>query len=105
MEITNVLVEVYDALEYLNTQAILHRDLKISNVLLHDGHCKLADFGFSIRSDKLFRDVPIGSPAYMSPEGLIGNLYGPKTDVWSFGLLIFELLTGKVPLTSCKTEE
>jgi serine/threonine protein kinase len=41
----------------------------------------------------------------MSPEGLIYNLYGPKTDVWSFGILIYELIHGTTPLASCKTED
>jgi serine/threonine-protein kinase ULK/ATG1 len=41
----------------------------------------------------------------MSPEGLISNSYGPKTDVWAFGILIYELLHGYTPLSTCKTEE
>lgn len=40
----------------------------------------------------------------MSPEGLIHNIYGPKTDVWSFGILIYELLHGETPFSHCKTE-
>jgi serine/threonine protein kinase len=40
----------------------------------------------------------------MSPEGLIENVYGPKTDVWSFGIMIYELLHGETPFSHCKTE-
>lgn len=40
----------------------------------------------------------------MSPEGFISNIYGPKTDVWAFGVLIFELLHGETPYSFCKTE-
>ena len=40
----------------------------------------------------------------MSPEGLVANVYGPKTDVWSFGVMIYELLHGEPPLAHCKTE-
>lgn len=39
----------------------------------------------------------IGSPLYMSPEGYIDNIYGPKTDVWAFGIVLYELLHGKTP--------
>jgi serine/threonine protein kinase len=83
---------------------VVHRDLKVSNVFLHKGSYKLGDFGFAIRANQIFKDIAIGSPVYMSPEGLISNLYGPKTDVWSFGLLIYELLHGTTPLVCCKSE-
>jgi serine/threonine protein kinase len=76
----------------------VHRDLKLSNVFLQNGHYKLGDFGFAIEARQPFRDVSIGSPLYMSPEGLIHHVYGPKTDIWSFGILIYELLHGKTPL-------
>jgi len=83
---------------------IIHRDLKVSNVFQNKGTYKLGDFGFAIKATQMFKDIAIGSPIYMSPEGLINNLYGPKTDIWSFGLLIYELLHGTTPLASCKTE-
>ena len=41
----------------------------------------------------------------MSPEGFIHNIYGPKTDVWAFGILIYELLHGETPFSSCRTEQ
>lgn len=40
----------------------------------------------------------------MSPEGFVDNIYGPKTDVWAFGILIYELLHGETPYSSCRTE-
>ena len=59
-----------------------------------NGIPKIADFGFAIKSKSLFKDVNIGSPLFMSPEGMLYNQYGPKTDVWSFGVLLYELLHG-----------
>lgn len=41
----------------------------------------------------------------MAPEGFINNIYGPKTDIWAFGVLIYELLHGETPFSSCKTEQ
>lgn len=52
-----------------------------------------------------FRDLNIGSPLYMSPEGILDNVYGPKTDVWAFGIMIYELYHGKTPFSYCQTEE
>lgn len=51
-----------------------------------------------------FKDISVGSPIYMSPEGLIDNVYGPKTDVWAYGVFIFEILHGDTPLAFCKSE-
>ena len=50
---------------------------------------KIADFGFAKFTRETFKDINIGSPIYMSPEGLLNNVYGPKTDVWAFGIFIY----------------
>ena len=90
-----IIKDVYAGLTYLSRNSIVHRDIKISNVLINKGVYKIADFGFAkvsryqyseFRFD--FKDISIGSPIYMSPEGYIDNIYGPKTDVWSFGIMI-----------------
>lgn len=68
---------------------IVHRDIKAANILMANGKAKIGDFGFATHCKSEFKDVSIGSPAYMAPEGLVYNVYGPKTDVWSFGILIY----------------
>lgn len=71
---------------------IIHRDVKVANIFMSSGVAKIADFGFAKKlktADERFKDINIGSPIYMSPEGLINNMYGPKTDVWAFGVFIY----------------
>ena len=81
----------------------MHRDVKVSNILIDGNTYKLADFGFAIQARRTFKDVAVGTPIYMSPEGLIDNLYGPKTDVWALGVLIYELTHSTTPLAHCNT--
>ena len=78
-------------------RGIVHRDLKIANVFIHNGAAKIADFGFAKYTNKYlyryfssnFKDLDIGSPLYMSPEGMIDHIYGMKTDIWAFGVIIY----------------
>ncbi len=105
-EIDKIVYDTFKGLQYLETLSIIHRDLKIANIFLgKDNQIKIADFGFATKGKAFFKDIHIGSPIYMSPEGLISQVYGPKTDVWSFGVMIYELIHGKPPLANCKTEQ
>lgn len=74
---------------YLADFGIVHRDIKVSNIFINNGTAKIADFGFAKLTRTKFKDINIGSPIYMSPEGFIDNIYGPKTDIWAFGVLIY----------------
>lgn len=95
---------MFKGLKYLAENHVIHRDLKIANVFLHNGMAKIADFGFAKFTKQNFQDINIGSPIYMSPEGLLNNVYGPKTDVWAYGIFIYELLHGKTPYSRCNSE-
>ena len=95
------LAEVLIAIKQLHDRNILYRDLKPENILLDcKGHIKLIDFGFSKQMLNIATDrarTNCGTPAYAAPEVLIGTGYGAKADIWSFGILICEMLGGFTP--------
>jgi serine/threonine protein kinase len=97
--------EVYLALAHIQDLGFVYRDLKPENIMLDEfGHCKLIDFGFTTRPNAQgMCTTNVGTPAYLSPEQLNGkftNGYTKVVDWWSFGILLYELLTGKTPF--CK---
>jgi len=90
---------------------IIHRDLKPENILIADGGkiVKVADFGLSLVKDHSKQEAEEmkkirGSPAFMSPEALQGQVLTSKTDVYSFGMIIWELLTSRSPYEDLEVE-
>ena len=76
---------------------IIHRDIKAANIFIKENRAILADFGFARAVNEPFFDLNIGSLPYMPPEALSKNLYSNKTDVWAFGVLVFEIFHGESP--------
>jgi pimeloyl-ACP methyl ester carboxylesterase len=101
-EFLRVALPVAEALAAAHDQGMVHRDVKPANVLVSvEGRIKLADFGLAKFRD-LDRDVTrtggaVGTVAYMSPEQASGGEVGPASDIFSFGVLAYELLTGQRP--------
>ncbi|CAL8277469.1 unnamed protein product [Arctogadus glacialis] len=92
------------AVEHLHRAGVVHRDLKIENLLLdQQDNIKLIDFGLSNCAGILGYSDPFstqcGSPAYAAPELLSRKKYGPKVDVWSIGVNMYAMLTGNLPFT------
>jgi serine/threonine protein kinase len=91
------------ALDAAYRQGIIHRDIKPANIMISAGdEPKIADFGLALNMNKdMDRDstfiMGVGSPAYMSPEQIKGYPLNQKTDLYSLGVLMFQLLTGRLP--------
>ena len=87
-------------LYHLHKEKLIHRDIKPANILINsDGFVKLTDFGISrtLESYQNFSHTFVGSRSYMSPERITGNNYSFPSDIWSVGLVIYELATGEEP--------
>lgn len=82
--------ELLHALEYLHNNTIIHRDIKLHNILLHQQHVKVSDFGFAVPGPTA--TGMLGTPNYMAPEILQKQVYGYAVDVWAAGCCVYALL-------------
>lgn len=89
---------LYECHRRKNKQIILHRDLKPANIFLDENNnAKLGDFGFaralaqSQDGQSVYANTYLGSPYYMSPEQCNGQEYNEKSDIWSLGIILYEL--------------
>jgi len=103
---TRITREVADALDYAHRHDVVHRDIKPDNIMLHDGHALVADFGIGkalsdAGSDTLTQTgTTIGTPAYMSPEQAAGeSAIDGRSDLYALGCVLYEMLVGEPPFT------
>jgi len=100
-----IAIEVLKALDYIHSNGVVHRDLKPENIMVDDDdHIKLIDFG--IAGDTAARRLTyanfttmLGTPDYIAPEQVKGKRGDGRTDIYSMGVILYEMLTGKVPFT------
>ncbi|XP_050375058.1 CBL-interacting serine/threonine-protein kinase 21 isoform X2 [Argentina anserina] len=92
--------QLIDAVDYCHNKGVYHRDLKPENLLLtSNGNLKISDFGLSaLRKPGDLLTTKCGSPSYVAPELLVNEAYdGAAADVWSCGVILFEILAGRLP--------
>ena len=98
-----------DALGYAHGQSVVHRDVKPGNIMYDpvSGAVKVMDFGISriTTESRTKLGVVLGTPYYMSPEQLRGLKIGPASDIFSLGITLYQLLTGKLPFTGTSAME
>ena len=94
-----IIQDILRGMQELSRHGITHRDLKPANIMINDGVFKLTDFGFAKKVDDVqdLMKSQVGTPLYMSPQILMHQPYTSKCDVWSFGLIFYELLYGETP--------
>ncbi|KAM7362082.1 aurora kinase A [Cochliomyia hominivorax] len=86
------------ALQYLHERDVIHRDIKPENLLLgHKGDLKIADFGWSVHEPNSMRTTLCGTLDYLPPEMVQGKPHTKNVDLWSLGVLCYELLVGRAP--------
>src|ERR671911_1355917 len=99
--VVEVALQIAEALEAAHARGVIHRDIKPRNILITDsGHMKVADFGIArVAEATTLSDLGdiLGSAKYMSPEQAMGEPVGPASDLYSLGVVLYEMLTGRVP--------
>jgi len=102
---SRILSQLFSALAYLHKRGIVHRDLKLENLLLvkegdPDLNIKLADFGLSKLYSGKALQTACGTPFYVAPDILLGDGYGTAVDMWASGVLLYVLLSGRLPFAA-----
>jgi eukaryotic-like serine/threonine-protein kinase len=99
-KVLDVVAKIAEALDYAHRANVVHRDIKPANVmLLKNGNIKVTDFGIAkaISSSRTKTGVILGTPNYMSPEQIMGQKIDSRSDIFSLGVLFFQLITGELP--------
>src|SRR5260370_22816278 len=102
-EAVEMATQILEALEEAHEKGVIHRDIKSANIMVTDkGQAKVMDFGLAkLRGETLhtLEGTTLGTAAYMSPEQARGDAVDQRTDLWSLGVVLYEMLSGKLPST------
>ena len=100
-QVLDIVAQVASGLAYAHEFGIVHRDVKPSNIMVvRDGHVKITDFGIARMASSAVRTqtgMVLGSPKYMSPEQVMGKFTDQRSDIFSLGVMLYEMLTGQAP--------
>ncbi len=105
--VSDLICKIGEALSAAHRQGVIHRDLKPSNIMIqHDGRPVIMDFGLARRIDRIDTQLTstgaiVGTPAFMAPEQVRAevDMIGPATDVYALGVIMYQLLTNRLPYT------
>lgn len=90
--------EIAQGMKFLHSKRVIHRDLKTLNILMDkDNNPKIADFGYARNNLSFYKTNRIGTSCYMAPEVILGNFYDYKADVFSYGMILYELYSNDLP--------
>jgi len=99
--VLNIVARVADALAYAHSQGVVHRDIKPANVMIDpsEDSVKVTDFGIARITDssRTRTGMVLGTPSFMSPEQMAGRRVDGRSDLYSLGVMLFQLLTGHLP--------
>lgn len=99
-EIINIFVQLYYGLYYIHSHNIIHRDLKPENIFIDRNNIiKIGDFGIS-KYTTCFTNTMVGCPYYDSPEKIKGLSYNKKVDIWSLGVILYQLINLELPFNN-----
>ena len=103
--------QVVGALDYAHRRGLVHRDIKPENIMLYEGAALVTDFGIALAVRSAHGDrftetgIAIGTPVYMSPEQALGDPVDSRSDLYSVGCMLYEMLAGAPPYTGASTME
>jgi len=97
--VQNVARQILSALDHSHSKKLIHSDIKPQNIFIDEtDHSTLVDFGIARTMSSQVKDQTVyGTPGYISPEQITGNLATPKSDIYSLGVTLYEMVTGEIP--------
>lgn len=100
-KVIQIMTQILSGIAYAHVNGVIHRDIKPHNILIdHDGHVKITDFGIAValsQNSITQTNSLLGSVQYISPEQARGNMVTRQSDIYSLGIVLYEMLTGSVP--------